>query len=144
MLDRESALRLAGACAHESEIRERLRGSALGAEMPLDAVLAQARDDRELPDLLAQARDDRELPDLLEALHRTLRATGDRRGLDAYTGADDRNARGLFTAGVDHAVPTEPLLLCPLQLCLRHERPDASAGAPRCAANGDLLLRRED
>ncbi|WP_336114932.1 hypothetical protein [Streptomyces sp. PTD9-10] len=132
MLDEESALRLAAACAHESDIRARLRASALGTATSLDAVLTQARDDRQLPGLL-------------EALHRMLRATGDRRGLDAYIGAGGRNDRGLFTAGVDHVLPTEPpVLLCPLQRCLRHESPDAPTGAPRCAVNGDPLLRGED
>ncbi|WP_079423476.1 hypothetical protein [Streptomyces katrae] len=131
MLDEESALRLAAACTHESEIRQRLRGSALAAATPLDAVLTQDRDERELAGLL-------------DALHRALRATGDRHGLDAYTRAGLTNERGLFTVGVDHAVPVEPMLLCPLHRCLRHESPDAPAGAPRCAVNGAPLLRRED
>ncbi|TVZ94919.1 hypothetical protein FB157_10422 [Streptomyces sp. BK340] len=131
MLNQRRASRLAAVCTREAEIRNRLCGRTAGDSVELEEVLAAARNGGDL----AAA---------LDKLHGALRtALNDARGLDAYAGDAGTGGRGLFAAGVDRRVPAEPILLCPRQLCQRHEWPGDPASAPLCAVTGDPLLHSE-
>ena len=125
------ALRLAGVCEFEADIRRRLRVGP-GEEAPeLEAVLAAARDNGGSEGALEGA---------LEVLHDTLQSI-DLEGLDPYVGSGGPGDRSVHAAGVDRGAPNGAALLCPARKCLRFGWPNRSE-TPWCAVKGSALLSR--
>jgi hypothetical protein len=124
------ALRLAGACGFEADIRRRLCAGPVG-----DATV--------LENVLTAARGGGDLTGPLETLHAVLQAIGDPDGLDRYTGPSGVGDRGVHAAGVDRGTPNGTVWLCPTRTCLRFTWPSGAAQAPRCAVTGADLLSSE-